>query len=93
MVYEADDDLAEDEIEAIIREAREKFGAAAAAAHRLGRVEAGEPSVVVAASAPHRSEAFLACRYLIDEIKQRAPIWKQAVFADGRTRWDDGRAP
>lgn len=91
LIYEADEDLAEREIGRIIEEARERFGARAAAQHRLGRVEAGEVSVAVASSAPHRDNAFLACRYLIDEIKSRVPIWKQAEFADGRTRWDDGR--
>ena len=74
--YEADPGLADREIGRVIAEARERFGVFAAAAHRLGRVPVGEASVLVAASGPHRDEAFAACRYLIDEIKARAPIWK-----------------
>jgi molybdopterin synthase catalytic subunit len=56
-------------------------------------VAVGEASVAVAASAGHRPAAFAACRYVIDELKARAPIWKQAVHADGEAAWIDGRAP
>jgi molybdopterin synthase catalytic subunit len=55
-------------------------------------VDAGEPSVAVAASAAHRPAAFAACRYAIDQLKARAPIWKQTVYADGGTAWIDGGA-
>ena len=48
--------------------------------------------MAVAASAGHRPAAFAACRYAIDELKARAPIWKQAVYADGEARWLDGSA-
>ena len=89
--YEADVPLAETEIARVIVEAEERFGVAAAAVHRLGRVPVGEASVLVAASGPHRDEAFVACRYLIDQIKARAPIWKRDLAADGSGRWQDGR--
>ena len=52
-------------------------------AHRLGTVEVGEPSVAIAVASPHRDAAFLACRFLIDELKRSMPIWKKEVYADG----------
>jgi molybdopterin synthase catalytic subunit len=52
-------------------------------AHRVGVVEVGEPSVVVAVASPHRDAAFHICRYLIDELKQTLPIWKKEIYADG----------
>ena len=55
--------------------------------HRLGRVGVGEASIVIAAAAPHRREAFEACRFLIDEIKSSAPIWKKDLFKGGEERW------
>ncbi|MBI4547662.1 MAG: molybdenum cofactor biosynthesis protein MoaE [Ignavibacteriae bacterium] len=51
--------------------------------HREGRLEIGEPSVVIAVSAAHRDEAFKACRYLIDTLKKVVPIWKKEFFEDG----------
>jgi molybdopterin synthase catalytic subunit len=51
--------------------------------HRLGRLEIGEASVVVAVTSPHRSEAFSACRFAIDALKTRVPIWKKEHYADG----------
>ena len=57
--------------------------------HRVGRVDLGQPAVVVAVSAPHRGEAFEAARYLIDETKARAPIWKKEIRADGSV-WVEG---
>jgi molybdopterin synthase catalytic subunit len=59
---------------------------AACAVHRVGRVDPGEASVLVAVSAGHRAAAFEACRFLIDEIKKEVPIWKKEVFVDGQ-RW------
>lgn len=62
--------------------------------HRIGRLEIGEVSVVVAAAAPHRDEAFAAGRFGIDELKRRLPIWKKEVYADG-SHWVgcDGSTP
>ena len=51
--------------------------------HRVGRLRIGEPSVVIAVSAPHRREAFEACRFTIDTLKESIPIWKKEVFRDG----------
>jgi molybdopterin converting factor subunit 1 len=76
--YEAYVEMAEREMAEIVRRAIDRHGLSAAAAeHRVGRVSLSEPSVVVAASAPHRDEAFAGAREIIDEIKARAPIWKK----------------
>ena len=75
--YEAYAEMAGEQMLAIVAAAIERHGLCAAAAeHRVGRVALSEPSVVVAASAPHRGEAFAGAREIIDEIKARAPIWK-----------------
>jgi molybdopterin synthase catalytic subunit len=58
-----------------------------AALHRVGRLEVGDVAVVVAASAAHRDEAFVAARRLIDELKAQVPIWKDQRFADGTREW------
>ncbi len=55
--------------------------------HRIGRVPIGEPSVVIAVSSAHRDEAFKACRYLIDRLKEVVPIWKREYFSDGTVEW------
>ncbi len=78
IVYEAYEPMAEREIRAVVAEAEKTWGVAAWARHRLGRVPAGEAAVLVAAAGVHREEAFAACRYLIEQIKHRAPIWKTA---------------
>ena len=61
--------------------------------HRLGVVPPAEASVVVGVATPHRAEAFEACRYLIDTLKQQVPIWKREVYADGTTEWVEGATP
>jgi MoaE-MoaD fusion protein len=76
--YEAYAEMAAEHIDTIVADAIERHGLCRAAAdHRVGRVELGEPSVVVAASAPHRDAAFAGAREIIDEIKARVPIWKR----------------
>ncbi|MCS7284650.1 MAG: molybdenum cofactor biosynthesis protein MoaE [Hydrogenobacter thermophilus] len=55
--------------------------------HRLGVVKVGEPSFLVCVFGGHRDETFRACRYVVDEVKKRAPIWKKEVFSDGRGQW------
>ena len=57
--------------------------------HRLGRLEIGEPSVAVAVASPHRAEAFEACRYVIDTVKAKVPIWKKEFYQDGAV-WLEG---
>jgi molybdopterin synthase catalytic subunit len=88
--YEAYEEQVEPRLEAIEAEARARWddvGAVGAVAllHRVGRLEVGEPSVVVVVSAPHRGEAFEAARFCIDTLKATVPIWK-------RERWDGGEA-
>ena len=82
--YEAQESLALKTLQVLRGEAMARFGAAEAILHhRLGRVEIGEESVVVAVSCAHRAAAFDACRFLIDTLKTRVPIWKKEHFADG----------
>ena len=61
--------------------------------HRTGEVPLREISVIVGVSTPHRDAAFRACRFLIDELKKRVPIWKNEEFADGTTEWIEGERP
>jgi MoaE-MoaD fusion protein len=76
--YEAYAEMAAEQIDVIVADAVERHGLCRGAAdHRVGRVELGEPSVIVAASAPHRDAAFAGAREIIDEIKSRVPIWKR----------------
>jgi molybdopterin synthase catalytic subunit len=92
--YEAYVEMAGERIEQILRECVAAHGLTGAAAeHRVGRVARGEPSVVVAVSAPHREEAFAGARQAIDRIKHEAPIWKREH--DGRTpgSWVEGTTP
>jgi len=76
--YEAYAEMAERQLAAIVAAAIEQHGLCAAAVeHRVGRVALSEPSVIVAASAPHRAEAFAGARQIIDQVKAMAPIWKR----------------
>lgn len=76
--YEAYGGVVEDKIREVVAEARERWPVVRlAAVHRTGELAVGEASVAVAASSPHRQDAFEAGRYLIDELKARAPIWKK----------------
>jgi molybdopterin synthase catalytic subunit len=87
--YEAYAEMAAEQMAAIVAGAIERHGLCAAAAeHRVGRVELGEPSVIVAASAPHRGAAFAGAREIIDEIKAKAPIWKKE-----EGEWVQGTTP
>lgn len=86
--YEAFESMALREFETIAREARERFGdVRLAIVHRVGTLRVGEVSVAVLAAAAHRAEAFEACRYAIDQLKRRAPIWKKECYADGSAQW------
>ena len=88
--YTAYDDMAEAELQRIVADARERWpGARIALRHRLGRVAVGEPSIAIVAAAPHRAQAFEACRYVIEEVKHRLPVWKKELRADGTEVWVD----
>jgi molybdopterin synthase catalytic subunit len=82
--YEAYAELARPELERVGREAAARHGLGAVyLAHRIGVVGTAEPSVIVAASAAHRAEAFAGCRELIDQLKATVPIWKKERWAGG----------
>jgi len=90
--YEAYAPMAEREMERIAEEAIARCGATRVAmVHRVGRLEIGEASVAIAVAAPHRAEALDACRFVIDTLKQRVPIWKREHF-EGGTVWIEGAA-
>ncbi len=92
--YEAYTQMAEREMRAIAAEIESEIdGVRLAVLHRVGRLELGDTAVICAASAPHRGEAFRACRALIDRIKERVPIWKREHGPDGPywVGWEDAR--
>lgn len=61
--------------------------------HRIGRLELGEASVAIAVASPHRDGAYQASRYIIDELKKRAPIWKREGYLQGESEWLPGHSP
>ena len=86
--YEAFETLAIKEGERIVLEAIERFGVlAGACVHRVGSLEIGDLAVWVGVSSRHRDEAFAACRYIIDEVKHRVPIWKKEHYVNGDSGW------
>jgi molybdopterin synthase catalytic subunit len=86
--YEAYVEMAEKKLSEIEQETRSRWPVGdIALVHRLGRLEPGDVSVAVAISCPHRAEAFEACRYAIDRIKEVVPIWKKENWADGKAEW------
>jgi molybdopterin synthase catalytic subunit len=88
--YEAYEEMAEQQIHTIIAEAQTRWPVhGIAVAHRFGRLEIGEASVIIVVSSAHRGEAFEACRYLIDTLKTTVPIWKKEVAANGE-EWVEG---
>ena len=90
--YEAYEEMALAQLEKLAAEALEKFQVRdVAIVHRLGRLEIGETSVLIAVASAHRAAAFEACRWLIDTLKRTVPIWKKEFFEDGAV-WADGEA-
>jgi molybdopterin synthase catalytic subunit len=86
--YEAYPAMAEKKMLELEAEARRRWPIIEAAlVHRVGHLELGEISVVVAVSCPHRDQSFEACRWLIDTLKQVVPIWKKELWADGTEEW------
>jgi len=84
--YEAYRPMAERELRAIADECVQRFGALRVVVHhRLGILEIGETAVAIQVESSHRSQAFDGCRYVIEEIKKRVPIWKREVYTDGST--------
>jgi len=86
--YEVYEPMAVKEGNRVIEEAIERFGIRnARGIHRSGLMELSDVAVVVGVSSPHRAAAFDACRYIIDQIKVRLPIWKKEYYANGHTEW------
>ena len=86
--YEAYPAMAEKKMAEIERETRTRWPIGEMAmVHRLGHLDVGEVSVAVAVSCPHRAEAFEACRFAIDRLKELVPVWKKENWADGSTEW------
>lgn len=91
MEVEAFRDAALSELEAIRQEAMSRFSLTAAeVAHRTGSLAVGESIVAIVCSAAHREEAFSGCRYILEELKARVPLWKKEISADGGGRWVKG---
>ena len=88
--YSAYEQMADEEIERILSEAQQQWpDVRVQLHHRLGEIPAGQASIAIAAAAPHRADAFSACRFVIEEVKKRLPIWKRELYADGTARWTD----
>lgn len=84
--YEAFEEMAAGMLAAIVGEAEERYPVAVAVVHRTGTVPVGQAAVAIVAAAAHRGDAYDANRYVIEQIKERLPIWKRERFADG-TEW------
>ncbi|HYC32806.1 MAG TPA: molybdenum cofactor biosynthesis protein MoaE [Gemmatimonadales bacterium] len=91
--YSAYAPMAEAECARIVAETEARWPVAVALLHRVGRLEVGETAVGIAVAGAHRDEAFAACRYVIEEVKRRVPIWKRERYADGTEEWVDPTAP
>jgi len=86
--YSAYPELALKEGEAILAEARARFDLVGVrAAHRVGLLAVGDAAVVIEAASGHRAEAFDACRWILEEIKARVPIWKHEHYTEGDSQW------
>jgi molybdopterin synthase catalytic subunit len=88
--YSAYETMVEAEFGRLLDDAHGRWPAARLALrHRLGRIPAGEASIAIVAAAPHRAAAFEACRFVIEEVKRRIPVWKKELRTDGSTIWVD----
>jgi molybdopterin synthase catalytic subunit len=91
MAYEAHVSMAEKVLRELEQEVIEKFNARhCRIIHRIGHLELGEPSVIIVVRSAHRADGYAGSRYAIDELKQRAPIWKEEHYADGDSQYLDG---
>ena len=88
--YSAYEEMVEAEFGQLVAHAAERWpDARIAVRHRLGTIPTGEASIGIAAAAPHRAEAFDACRFVIEEVKRRIPVWKKELRLDGTEVWVD----
>ena len=88
--YSAYEEMVEAEFDRLLADARNRWPEARIAVrHRLGSIPVGEASIAIVAAAPHRAQAFEACRYVIEGVKQRIPVWKKELRVDGTEVWVD----
>jgi len=85
--YSAYAPMAEAECARIVAEAEARWPVRVALEHRIGALEIGDAAVAIAAGAAHREESFAACRFVIEEVKRRVPIWKKEFYRDGSVEW------
>jgi molybdopterin synthase catalytic subunit len=85
--YSAYGPMAEAECARIVAEAERRWPVRVALEHRIGALEIGDIAVAVGAGGAHRDEAFEACRYVIEEVKRRVPVWKKEFYRDGSVEW------
>ena len=90
--YSAYAPMAESVAQAIVQETETRWPVTVALRHRLGHLDLGEVAVAVAVAGDHRDEPFAACRYVIEELKRRVPIWKRESYVDGTEAWVDPTA-
>jgi len=92
--YDVYDELAKNSFKEICEEARQQWGEQLKLyiIHAKGRLDIGGVSIVIAAGTPHRDESFKACRYVIEEIKKRSPVWKKEHYVGGDSEWVQGHA-
>lgn len=88
--YEAYSEMAEQKMREIENEAQTKWGIKKLVAiHRIGNIKVGESSIIIGVSSEHRHEAFEACKYIINNVKARVPIWKKEISRESQ-KWADG---
>ena len=88
--YSAYEEMVEAEFSRLLADARGRWPEARIAVrHRLGSIPVGQASIAIVAAAPHRAQAFEACRYVIEGVKQRIPVWKKELRVDGTEVWVD----
>ena len=92
--YDVYEELAKNNFKEICEEAQKEWGEKLRlyVVHGKGRLDIGGVSIMIAAGTPHRDESFKACRYVIEEIKKRSPVWKKEHYVDGDTEWVQGHA-
>jgi molybdopterin synthase catalytic subunit len=90
--YSAYGPMAEAECGRIVAHAESRWSVAVRLRHRVGALEVGDLALVVIAASAHREEAFAACRYVVEEVKRRVPVWKHEFYADGGVEWVDPSA-
>jgi len=88
--YSAYEEMVDAEFSRLLADARSRWPETRIAVrHRLGTIPVGEASIAIVAAAPHRAQAFEACRYVIEGVKQRIPVWKKELRVDGSEVWVD----